>query len=315
MLDRNALNFVTQLRHIVYLIAFALLAFLSGCIFSLRPQTGHLLSHSLSRHLTGVTLWDTNIEVPANFSNINRFPPLKGVEISKNNQKKKEKFKKIQWAISAQILHIKDKVRICGSLDQEKELRPTVTEQHNELFTSNPIAERTTDLDSQIQFIQLLTSHQGRLYAYILTLIGDADQARDVMQETNTVLWQKADQFELGTNFSAWMMKTAYYQVMAYRQKRSREKLVFDDEITAQLAETANERNDKLDQQMMLLNSCIEKLSDRHQEMIRYRYQEGFEMEKMAEFFDRSAAAIKQALFRARANLIQCVQTQGQVQE
>ena len=64
--------------------------------------------------------------------------------------------------------------------------------------------------DSELQFVTLLTSHQGRLFAYVLSLVGDADQARDVMQETNAVLWQKSADFEIGTNFSAWMIKTAF---------------------------------------------------------------------------------------------------------
>ncbi len=50
--------------------------------------------------------------------------------------------------------------------------------------------------DSELQFVTLRTSHQGRLFAYVLSLVGDADQARDVMQETNTVLWQKSADFD-----------------------------------------------------------------------------------------------------------------------
>ncbi len=61
--------------------------------------------------------------------------------------------------------------------------------------------------NSELQFVQLLTSHQARLYAYVLSLVADADQANDIMQETNTVLWVKSSDFEIGTNFSAWMRK------------------------------------------------------------------------------------------------------------
>ena len=59
------------------------------------------------------------------------------------------------------------------------------------------------------EFIALLTSNQSRLYAYVLSLVGDRQQAQDVMQETNIVLWRKASQFTLGTNFGAWMLKVA----------------------------------------------------------------------------------------------------------
>ena len=31
-------------------------------------------------------------------------------------------------------------------------------------------------------FVQLMTEHQGRLFAYILSLLGDPDQANDVLR-------------------------------------------------------------------------------------------------------------------------------------
>ncbi|MGI9472406.1 MAG: sigma-70 family RNA polymerase sigma factor [Rubripirellula sp.] len=167
--------------------------------------------------------------------------------------------------------------------------------------------------DTELQFVQLLTSHQGRLYAYALSIVGDPDQARDVMQETNAVLWQKSSDFELGTNFSAWMMKTAYYQVMAHRKRLSRDRLVFDDLLTAELARAAEERNAEWEDRQDLLRDCLTRLSDRQRELIAARYQSGFELTKIADTMNRTTNAIKQALFRARANLVDCVQ--GKMQE
>src|SRR3954454_14411357 len=42
------------------------------------------------------------------------------------------------------------------------------------------------------EFVQLLTGVQSRLYAYICSLVGDSAGARDVLQETNLALWNKA---------------------------------------------------------------------------------------------------------------------------
>ncbi len=161
--------------------------------------------------------------------------------------------------------------------------------------------------DSELQFVTLLTSHQGRLFAYVLSLVGDADQARDVMQETNTVLWQKSADFEIGTNFSAWMMKTAFYQVMAHRKRISRDRLVFDDLLTADLARVAEHRNENVERRQDMLRDCLTQLSDRQRELIAARYQDGFELAIIAESMNRTANAIKQALFRARKSLLDCV--------
>ena len=38
------------------------------------------------------------------------------------------------------------------------------------------------------EFLKLITEFQGRLFGFILSLLGDADQANEVLQETNLAL-------------------------------------------------------------------------------------------------------------------------------
>ena len=57
--------------------------------------------------------------------------------------------------------------------------------------------------EPSFEFIQLLASHQSRLYAYVLSLLCDRTQAEDAMQEANAVLRRKAHDFELASFGSA----------------------------------------------------------------------------------------------------------------
>ena len=45
-------------------------------------------------------------------------------------------------------------------------------------------------------YVQLLTGAQSRLYAYICCLVGESAAARDVLQETNLALWDKAGEYD-----------------------------------------------------------------------------------------------------------------------
>jgi DNA-directed RNA polymerase specialized sigma24 family protein len=51
---------------------------------------------------------------------------------------------------------------------------------------------------------------------------GDLHDARDVLLETNLVLWQKIGEFEPGSNFGAWARKIAYFQALAFLRDRKR---------------------------------------------------------------------------------------------
>ena len=157
------------------------------------------------------------------------------------------------------------------------------------------------------EFIQLLTSHQSRIYAYILSLVFDPDQADDVLQETNAVLWQKHQEFESGTNFVAWSFRVAHFQIMAHRKTLGRDRHVFDDDLTREVARVAEESNSTFLLRQSLLRKCIEKLSDKHRDLIRMRYRTGATLAAVAEDIGKSTGAVKQLLFRIRTLLADCV--------
>ncbi|HEX6961894.1 MAG TPA: sigma factor, partial [Lacipirellula sp.] len=101
--------------------------------------------------------------------------------------------------------------------------------------------------------VTLMTKFQGRLYVYILSLIGDPNAANDVLQETNIVLWKESAQFIPGTNFKAWSFRIAHFQCMAYRQRRLRDKVLFNDQVIAALAFEAKEIDDAYDDRALAL--------------------------------------------------------------
>ena len=73
-------------------------------------------------------------------------------------------------------------------------------------------------------FVQMMIGCQSRLYAFIMSLVHNGEHAADILQQTNLVMWEKSDEFEMGTNFSAWTFQIARYQVMAFRQRQRRDR-------------------------------------------------------------------------------------------
>src|ERR1044072_9460440 len=105
-------------------------------------------------------------------------------------------------------------------------------------------------------FVELMTQHQGRLYGYVLSLSGDPDAANDVLQEANIVLWKPSSQFELGSNFKAWAFRLAPFQLMAYRQKQLRDKVLFSDDLLSVLAAEAKDIDESHEQRAIALQKC-----------------------------------------------------------
>jgi RNA polymerase sigma-70 factor (ECF subfamily) len=156
-------------------------------------------------------------------------------------------------------------------------------------------------------FVRLMTEHQGRLFAYIFSLLGDPDAANDVLQEANIVLWRDSKEFRPGSNFKAWAFRVAHFQVMAWRQRQIRDRLVFEDDMLDVLAFAARDTDAAFDARQQKLNGCLEKLQPAHREMIRKRYAEGTALQSIAHERGMTANAVMQALFRIRQSLMQCV--------
>jgi RNA polymerase sigma-70 factor (ECF subfamily) len=157
------------------------------------------------------------------------------------------------------------------------------------------------------EFVELISGCQGRLFAYIAAALGDADRANEVLQETNLVIWRKSDDFEIGTNFDAWVFRIASFQVMAYRQRQLRDKLLFDQNLVENISCRAQQRSELYEARLKRLDRCIEKLPARSREVIRRRYCAGDSLQKIADDLQQTQNAIGQLLFRVKKKLIECV--------
>ena len=153
----------------------------------------------------------------------------------------------------------------------------------------------------------LIESVQHRLRGYAFSLLGNAADMQDVVQETNRVLWRKREQFEDGTNFWAWAAKIAYFQVMAHRKKLSRDRHVFGNELLHLMAdEISEEEGDVAD--TAILDQCLGKLPDRQRTAVEQFYLKDQSLSEISRAMELKENAVSQLLFRARKSLRHCLQ-------
>ena len=96
--------------------------------------------------------------------------------------------------------------------------------------------DKPDDESRGAEFVRLLTSHQLDIYLYVHSLVPDRNDAAEIVQDTNVVLWEKRSQFETARGFRPWAFQIARYEVMKYRTKRKRKCLCFSDALVDELA-------------------------------------------------------------------------------
>lgn len=170
------------------------------------------------------------------------------------------------------------------------------------------------------EFVRLLTENQRRLYVYVLALVGNGTDADEVLQDTNLVLWRKSTEYKPGTNFVAWALKTAYFEVMAFRKRQQREQLRFDPGLVDLLSTDATVHVEGFDSRRRALATCVSQLNERDREMLHLRYGLGDgtvagSISELAQRVGRTVHATHQALHRVRMLLMDCVRRRMAAEE
>ena len=156
-------------------------------------------------------------------------------------------------------------------------------------------------------FVQLMIGCQSRLYAFIMSLVHNPEQAADILQQTNLVMWQKSDEFEMGTNFNAWIFQIARYQVMSFRQRQKRDRHVFDDETLAVVASELQERAELKEDRLVALSHCLNELGQDGRELLSHRYGDGLTVQNIAAQLGHTANRVAVRLHRLRVALLECI--------
>lgn len=158
------------------------------------------------------------------------------------------------------------------------------------------------------EFFQQLLRHQGQLHAYVLSLVGNTSDARDVLQDINQCLLEKQNSFTQGTNFLAWSRKVAFYKIQSFWRDQSRSRVLFDDDLLNSMSETINSMPDIYNEQIEAMRSCLTQLPEDKRTLMQQRYGQFLPLKSIADYWGKSEKAISVMLLRIRLRLQDCIQ-------
>lgn len=179
------------------------------------------------------------------------------------------------------------------------------------LAASTPFPKSATLVQhNQQDFLRLVTMYQSQLYGYLHAMLHNMADTEDVLQNTIVVLWKKFDQFEPGTNFLHWAMRTARFEALKFQRAWRRDRRFFSEAFVDALSEgpfgTATESI--VERRQSALAGCMQKLEDRDRRLLDNCYKSGSTIAAVAAQYGRSAQSICNSLRRIRQMLFACVE-------
>ncbi len=168
--------------------------------------------------------------------------------------------------------------------------------------------------------------HMDVLYNFALRTTGNADDARDLLQETYLKAYRFWDKYEKGTNIRAWLfriMKNSY--INRYRKEAKEPDKVDYEDVENFYNTIRAESTDPNDLQEQLYGSllgdevtkALQSLPDEFRTVIILCDIEGLTYEEIAEFVDCPIGTVRSRLHRGRkllqAKLLDYAKQQGMI--
>ncbi|AQT68092.1 RNA polymerase sigma factor [Anaerohalosphaera lusitana] len=158
---------------------------------------------------------------------------------------------------------------------------------------------------------RLLYQNQSRIYAYVLTMVGNYSDADDVMQETISFMWKRFEDFELGSDFVAWGIRIARYKILEHRRRQKKHDIVqYSDGSFEKLSSLAVNKNDNLSNQNVKLKECLKKLKHfkkRYFTVIALKFFENCNTNDIAKRIGVSVPNVYTIMSRAYGYLLACM--------
>jgi len=190
---------------------------------------------------------------------------------------------------------------------------------------SQPAVSRSTK-KKHSEFEAEALPHMDVLYNFALRTTGNADDARDLLQETYLKAYRFWDKYEKGTNIRAWLfriMKNSY--INRYRKETKEPDKVDYDDIENFYNTIRAESTDPNDLQQQLygnllgdeVTKALQSLPDDFRTVVILCDIEGLTYEEIAEFVECPIGTVRSRLHRGRkllqATLFEYAKQQGMI--
>ena len=165
------------------------------------------------------------------------------------------------------------------------------------------------------QFMRLFLEAERELLRYVMALVPNVSDARDVVQETAVALWKTIEKYDPAKPFVPWACRFALNEARLHLRTESRRRRFIGEDVAAMLEERRVEVAGQLDERREHLRDCLGRLPEDQRWLVRGYYFEDESIDALAVTFGRGAEAIYKSLQRIRQALHQCIERKLQTDQ
>lgn len=159
------------------------------------------------------------------------------------------------------------------------------------------------------EFARLYLQNQGRVYAYIATLIPNRMDAEDLLQKTSLVMWRKWDIYDSSQSYIAWARGIALNEIRNFVRKKERKNIHLSESMIMTLSSKIElEEGKHATDRIEALEKCLDCMEDPQRDLVEQCYLESRGARVVADRLGISIDAVYMRLHRARRTLVNCIE-------
>ncbi|MCE9545853.1 MAG: sigma-70 family RNA polymerase sigma factor [Planctomycetia bacterium] len=165
-----------------------------------------------------------------------------------------------------------------------------------------------SDANQHTMLVQkLFLQHSGGLRDYLLSLLPDANTVDDLLHGVFLTAMQRADQFQSGTNFLAWLRAIGKFKLLELARDNRRSPRTFSPDVIDTLTAAAPDF-DEQGERLTAMAECTDELAPRSRQAIQLRYVDALRPAEIAERMKLAVESVHVMLTRARVALRECIE-------
>lgn len=157
------------------------------------------------------------------------------------------------------------------------------------------------------QFTSLYSRHERYILRFIASMLGQPDDAEDILQETARKLWKQFENYDSSKDFLPWACTIARYEVLSFWKRQKVRRKYFTEDVMELLADDWQGREHERQAQTHALKNCVEKLEFEDREILNKRYESTLTLKDLAGSLKQSPNSLYKKLQRIKRSLFKCI--------
>ena len=175
------------------------------------------------------------------------------------------------------------------------------------IHTQNPEAYR-----------ELFARYQQKLFTYIFHLVGNKDEAEDILQNVFSKTYKNIGNFDQTRKFSSWIYRIAHNEAVNFLKRKSKRYTVSWDDIATSKDKLDTATNDEPPEEKWAheeitqeIDEALKELPQKYQQVLKLRYFQEYSYEDIGVILKKPVNTVGTLINRAKKKLLEVVKGQG----